>query len=102
MQGWLAKPPRFGLYGIDDQDNKAKVTPLHAAAEQDHLDIAKLLIDRGARMDLRELNGWTPLVRASFKTYKEVVKLLRRYGARCDPPDLMGDSFHRFCMNPDG
>jgi ankyrin repeat protein len=97
--------------GIDDQENKAEITPLHnkaeitplhAAAERNYLDVVRLLIERGARLHLKELNGWTPVTRATFKAHNEVVKLLREHGATCDPPNLVGENNFRFCMNAGG
>ena len=42
-----------------------KCKPLHWAAEKGHLEVAKLLLTRGAEVDAKDTDGWTPLQRAA-------------------------------------
>ena len=85
---------------INDLQNKAMITPLHAATERRHATTAKYLIERGAHVDIKELNGWTPLVRATFKQYHELVLLLRSHGAKCPTPFEVGPNSSGYCLNP--
>ena len=41
-------------------------TPLHAACWKNHVDIARLLLERRAAVDPRDENGWTPLFICCF------------------------------------
>jgi ankyrin repeat protein len=56
-------------------------TPLYNAVLADDLDTAKVLLDRGASVDLHS-KGDTPLACAIGKDNMAMAKLLRKYGAR--------------------
>jgi ankyrin repeat protein len=56
------------------------MTALMFAAQNGHLEISKLLIDRGADVNAK-YDGWTALMFASKKGYREVVKTLLEKGA---------------------
>ena len=45
---------------IDDQENKAGVTPLSVAAEEGHVNVVRALIEHGADLEAGERNGYTP------------------------------------------
>ena len=63
-------------------------TPLHNAAEYGQTTIAELLIEKGANVNTRDVDGETPLDVAihpqnSFNTVsKEIADLLRKHGAK--------------------
>jgi ankyrin repeat protein len=63
-------------------------TPLHAAAYEGHLDVARLLIDHGA--NLNSINNWggTPLMAAYSSRRLGVIRLLLEHGAN---PDMRYD-----------
>ena len=63
----------------------SSVSPLHAAAEEDHADMVKLLIARGARLDALEAGGYTPLTRVSIKNRTDMIVLLKQNGAEVRP-----------------
>ena len=69
-------------------------TPLHAAFEQGHPDIALLLLERGADVGSRGNLRQTPLYMASSRGYAEVVQSLIDRGAdinaECDDMDEHG------------
>ena len=46
-----------------------------------HFDVATLLIERGAEVDSRNRDGWTPLLTASLHGQLEVARLLLDHGA---------------------
>lgn len=83
---------------VNDQDNWVKLTALHAAAERDYQGIAETLITQGADVNLEERNGWTPVMRATFKSHEDMVRLLREHGARCSA--AAGQVFLDYCMDP--
>lgn len=54
-------------------------TPLHQAVWANHLDVVKLLVERGARLDIRDtLYDGTPLGWAEHGNRKEIVDYLRK------------------------
>lgn len=57
-----------------------KQTPLHHAAAADHADICRLLLDRGARVDARAIDGSTPLHFAARDSCPAAVKVLLEAG----------------------
>jgi ankyrin repeat protein len=71
--------------GLVDVNIKSKDeygwTPLDWACERDNLEIAKLLIDRGADVDAKDMYERTPLHFASNWNRIEIAKLLIEAGA---------------------
>jgi len=59
----------------------AGTTALHAAARGGHLELARQLIERGARLDARDANGWTPLHWAAWKGRARAAEMLLAHGA---------------------
>jgi len=59
------------------------MTPLHFAAQGQHFQIATLLLDAGATVDVQDNNRNTPLSNAVFssKGRGDLIKLLRQRGA---------------------
>jgi ankyrin repeat protein len=60
---------------------KTGYTPLHVAARRGHLDIARLLIDKGANVNALTDSQWTPLRLAIAEGHSDVVNLLRKHNA---------------------
>ena len=56
-------------------------TSLHWAAERDHIEVAKLLLESGAEVNKADDIGRTPLQVAAFSGHKEVAELLIEHGA---------------------
>jgi len=56
-------------------------TPLHDAANNGHAEIVLLLIEAGADVNARCLDGWTPLIRACNSSHNRIAKLLLKNGA---------------------
>lgn len=70
-------PDRYNPEGLH-----AHATPLHHAALAGHLDAVRLLVERGARLDLRDtIYGATPLGWANHAGRNEVASYLRGRGA---------------------
>ncbi len=72
--------------------NKRGWCGLHFAAQENRGDIAKLLVDAGAIVDLRDLDGNTPLSNAVFSSAKEIIVFLLASGASLDTPNNHGVS----------
>ena len=66
---------------IDTQQPKSRTTPLMAAATWGKTPAAKLLIEKGAQLNLRNRNGSTALLSAAFFGHPETVELLLSSGA---------------------
>ena len=56
-----------------------KETPLHLAAKHGHLEIAKLLVKKGAAVDTRDLTLSTPLILAAQYNHAQVVEYLIKW-----------------------
>jgi ankyrin repeat protein len=66
-------------------------TPLHMAASRGHVDIAKALIDNGAKLNALKENGLTPLHEAVKRDKKEMVDYLISRGAFVDIKEVKFD-----------
>ncbi len=62
-------------------------TPIHAAARAGHANTLSLLLDNGADVNSRGINGGTPLHRASWKGELEVGECLLDHGADINARD---------------
>jgi ankyrin repeat protein len=75
------------------------VTPLFPAIEEDHKEVAEVLITQGADLGSKEKAGYTALTRALLKGHEDMVVLLSAHGAECQGPDVLGDSLHQHCLD---
>ena len=70
----------------EDEESRNGVLPIHVAAENGSLNAAKMLIEAGAEVNARTVNGWTPLLYASNYIYEgrslAMAKILLDAGAR--------------------
>jgi len=67
------------------------MTPLMFAAREGHIEMARLLIDSGARLDARSANGTTPMVVAIVNNHIQLARFLLKAGA--DPN--IADDYHK-------
>jgi ankyrin repeat protein len=58
--------------------------------DKDHEAIVQLLVEKGAALDLQDINGQTPLSLAVDYGHKPVVQLLVEKGAALDVVDTKG------------
>src|SRR5262249_48781372 len=71
-------PNRYNLEG-----NHAHSTPLHQAALAGHEAVVRLLVERGARLDIKDtIYQSTPLGWAVYAGQTEIEKYLRTHGAK--------------------
>jgi len=68
------------------------MTPLHYAARHDHVEVAKLLIDAGAKVNAREADDITPLLMAISNDNVSVAQFLLAHGGDVNAPDWYGRS----------
>jgi ankyrin repeat protein len=66
----------------DRQTKSLRVTALHYAVQQKQPEVIKLLAGHGAKLDLRDKEGQTPLALAANEGDVETYELLLRLGAR--------------------
>ena len=62
-------------------------TPLHAASYNGHIEIARLLLQNGAEVNVRNNYGWTPLHFAAFQGHVDILHLLVENGADLEAED---------------
>jgi ankyrin repeat protein len=73
-------------------------TALHGAAYRGANTIVQLLVDKGARLNVKNNRGWTPLTIAegvyasNFNAFPSTAALLRKLGADPSPPDVERDA----------
>jgi ankyrin repeat protein len=79
----LAKHPKTNL----NANNSVNETPLMLAAINNQLDLAKVLISRGADVNRP---GWTPLHYAAAKGHREMMRLLLENEAYIDSESANG------------
>jgi len=83
---------------LDDAANKAGVTPLMVAGEENHVALATFFLTRGADIGHAEVHGYTPITRAFWKGNADIVRLFKRHGATCAPASVLGDEDYVKCM----
>jgi ankyrin repeat protein len=83
---------------LDDAANKAGVTPLMVAGEENHVALAAFLIAEGADVGHAEVHGYAPITRAIWKGNTEIVRLFKRHGATCPPASVLGEDGYAKCM----
>jgi len=84
-------------FNVNDAENRFRATPLHLAAEDDRKDVAEFLVDKGADLEAKEGNGYTPLTKAGFREHWETARLLIDRGAVCQPVSAVGEWWHNEC-----
>ncbi len=75
-----------------NQKNLGGATALHLACREGYFDIAKILIDSGADVNIADNEGWTPLMRASLVANPKIVELLISRDAQASALNSVGES----------
>ena len=75
--------------GVDSCD-EAGLTALHSSCANGHESIVRLLLTRGASLDMKCRIGWTPLMFAAYYSHLSIVILLAQNKANINSSNLMG------------
>lgn len=76
--------------GVNQVGKEYKLTALHLASLHGHLNVVQLLLDNGAKTDIRDAWNCTPLHNAAGKGHQAVVEELISFGANPDMETLKG------------
>ena len=77
---------------VNNQDNPFGWSPLHIAARFCHPEVMGVLFEKGARPDLRDAEGNTPLMAAAVGSCEACLKLLAEKGADVNSKNASGDT----------
>ena len=88
-------------YGADVNHAHSELnqSALHICASGGYIELARILLDRGARVDLSDRDGKTPLFMAVAKGEADVVKLLLQYGASRGVKSSQGETLESLASN---
>jgi ankyrin repeat protein len=76
--------------GVSVNGADGQIVPLLSAAGTGCVDVARLLIERGANVNAKDHDGWTPLMKAAQAGHTEMVELLLEHGADMSVADENG------------
>jgi hypothetical protein len=68
---------------IDALGGRAHSSALHVATYREHIDVVRLLLERGADPNLPNNIGETPYYWAASNANEDLIELLKRYGSDC-------------------
>ena len=83
---------RILCHDVTDKPTFRGRTPLSTAAFHGHLDVVKLLYEKGANVNHKDDDEFTPLILASYEGHVKMVKWLLRNGADASNTDKFGDT----------
>lgn len=72
------------------RDRSEDTSALHLAAERGNVEMAALLLSRGAKVDALDFGHATPLTYAAAKGHFDMVQLLLAHGAKPDQRSYLG------------
>ena len=76
-----------------EMETEFGATLLHYAADNGHINIATLLLDKKAHIEAKTHNfGWTPFFIAALHGNRDLIKLLIKYGAYKDSESTAGNT----------
>lgn len=84
---------------VNDQNNFAHITPLHAAAEENQVAVVEALIDAGIDVSLVDVKGYTASTLAGWKQNWDVVQVLVDHGDVCQPEAIAGPWVFKKCVD---
>ena len=74
-------------------------TALMLASQEGHCQVVRLLLERGAKVDLQDSKGWSALMLACQAGHCEVAELLLESGADVDLQSLEWESAHSLALS---
>lgn len=83
---------------VNDQENIAHITALHAAAEENHIASIQALVEAGTDLSLVDVKGYTASTLAGWKQNWDVVQILVNHGDICQPEAIAGPWVFKKCM----
>ena len=91
---WLRKGgPIDALRSATTEGGKTSTeTLLHAAAANDHLELVRVLLKRGASVDLQSVLGCTALMVAAYYGHPSTVRILLQHSADPDLQSVSGQT----------
>lgn len=82
---------KSGAFEVN-QKNIGGATALHIAARNGNAEIAKILIENGADVNLFDKEGWTPLMRSALSRNPELIKILLNANADAAKVNSLGET----------
>jgi hypothetical protein len=76
---------------VNVKDDVHGATPLHDAAVNGHVEIARLLLQNGAEVNMKSNYGWTPLLCSAIQGHVDILHLLVENGADLEAQDVDGE-----------
>ena len=77
-KGDIESVKKFIDYGANVNEKSNGMTPLMFAARYNKVEIIKLLLSKGARLDVKDENGFTALKHAELSNANEAIQLLKQ------------------------
>ena len=74
----------------ESRNNIGGEIPLSWAVRNGHEAIARLLLEKGANLESKDIKGYTPLSIAAFKGHEAIVRLLLEKGANLESENFIG------------
>lgn len=81
---------KLGGANINTRDFRGGWTPLHYAVSLGNLELVEFLVEHGANINAKDINGVTPLHIAAKNGHFSIVKFLVKHGALIDVVDIYG------------
>lgn len=78
VKGDLETVKKFIEYGADVNETSGGVTPLMLAARFNHVEIVKLLLENGARIETKDEKGYTAIKYAEMSKATAALELLKK------------------------
>lgn len=75
---------------VNATENSIGATALAFASSDGHTEIIRLLLENGADINAKDINGYTPLIEATFNNEVEVGRLLLERGADINAKEQLG------------